>query len=64
MIRRSFFLSFADKAVGLVLALATMASVARLMTPAEVGLFLVGSSLVILVEAFRDFGGASYLIQE
>lgn len=64
MIRRSFILSFADKAVGLVLALATMAIVSRLMTPAEVGLFLVGSSLVILVEAFRDFGVASYLIQE
>lgn len=64
MVRRSFFLSFADKSVGLVLAIATMAIVSRLLTPAEVGLFMVASSLVILIEAFRDFGVASFLIQE
>jgi len=64
MVRRSFFFAFADKTVGLVLALVTMAVVSRLMTPAEVGLFLVASSLVILTEAFRDFGVAAFLIQE
>ncbi|QEW23423.1 Lipopolysaccharide biosynthesis protein WzxC (plasmid) [Paracoccaceae bacterium] len=64
MVRRSFFLSFADKATGLVLALTTMAIVSRLMTPAQIGLFLVASSLVILVEALRDFGIASFLIQD
>ncbi|EPX85739.1 oligosaccharide flippase family protein [Salipiger mucosus] len=64
MVRRSFFFSFADKSTGLVLTLATMAVVSRLMTPAEVGLFMVASSLVILIEAFRDFGVAAFLIQE
>lgn len=63
MVRRSFLFSLADKLVGLLLALGTMAIVSRLMTPAEVGLFMVASSLVILTEAFRDFGVASFLIQ-
>ena len=64
MIRRSLFYAFADKAAGLVLALLTMAIVSRLMTPAEVGLFMVASSLVIMVETFRDFGVGAFLIQE
>lgn len=64
MIRRSFFYSFVEKSAGLVLALLTMAIVSRLLTPTEVGLFMVASSLVILIEAFRDFGLGSFLIQE
>ncbi|SFC73826.1 oligosaccharide flippase family protein [Tropicimonas isoalkanivorans] len=64
MVRRSFAFAFADKTTALVLQLATMAVVSRLMTPAEVGLFMISSSLVIMIEAFRDFGVASFLIQE
>ena len=64
MVRRSFTFAFADKTVGALLALLTMTIVSRLLTPAEVGLFMIASSLIILVEAFRDFGVAAFLIQE
>lgn len=64
MVRRSLAFSFADKTAAFVLSLMTMAVVSRLMTPAEVGLFMVASSLVIMIETFRDFGVAAYLIQE
>ena len=63
MFRRSIAFSFLDKSTGFVLALVTMAIVSRLMTPSEVGLFVVASSLVILLEAVRDFGVAAFLIQ-
>ncbi|MGD9862003.1 MAG: lipopolysaccharide biosynthesis protein [Pseudodonghicola sp.] len=64
MVRRSFAYAFADKSAGALLAVLTMAIVSRLLTPAEVGLFMIASSLVILIEAFRDFGVAAFLIQE
>ena len=64
MIRRSLVFSFADKYANVVLGLATMAIVSRLLTPAEVGLFLVASAAVILFEAFRDFGVGACIIQE
>lgn len=64
MVRRSFAFAFADKTAGALLAVLTMAIVSRLLTPAEVGLFMIASSLVILIEAFRDFGVAAFLIQE
>ncbi|SES40463.1 Membrane protein involved in the export of O-antigen and teichoic acid [Tranquillimonas rosea] len=64
MVRRSLVAAFADKTVGLILSLVMMAAVSRLLTPAEVGLFMVASSLVLLIEAFRDFGVAAFLIRE
>lgn len=64
MIRRSFALAFADKVAGVAMTLATMAIVSRILTPAEVGLFLLSSTVVILIEAFRDFGIGTFLIQE
>jgi O-antigen/teichoic acid export membrane protein len=63
MVRRSFVLAFADKFAGVVMNLATMAIVSRILTPAAVGLFLLASTVVILIETFRDFGIGAYLIQ-
>jgi O-antigen/teichoic acid export membrane protein len=45
------------------LGLLTTAVLARLLTPAEMGVFLVGRALVIIVESLRDFGITNYLIQ-
>lgn len=63
MVRRSIAFALIDRYAGMVLSLATMAIVARLLTPAEVGLFMVASAAVILLEAFRDFGVGACLIQ-
>lgn len=63
MIRRSIAFSLADKYAGIVLGLGTMAIVSRIMSPAEVGLFMVASAAVILIEAFRDFGVGACIIQ-
>ena len=61
--RRSLAFSFADKFAGIAMNLVTMAVVARLLTPAEVGLFLVASAAVILIETFRDFGIGPLIVQ-
>lgn len=63
MIRRSIAFSLIDKYAGIVLGLATMAIVSRILSPAEVGLFMVASAAVILIEAFRDFGVGACIIQ-
>lgn len=63
MIRRSIAFSLVDKYAGIVLGLGTMAIVARIVSPEEVGLFMVASASVILIEAFRDFGVGACIIQ-
>lgn len=62
-ISRSFAVTVADKASGVVMSVVTMAVISRILAPAEVGLYMIGMSLVILIEAFRDFGVAACLIQ-
>ncbi len=37
---------------------------ARLVAPAETGLFSVAASVVLLAQAIRDFGVAEFLVQE
>lgn len=63
MIRRSLAFSFFEKYAAILMNLATMAIVSRLMTPAEVGLFMVASALILLVETFRDFGIVPLIVQ-
>lgn len=64
MVRRSFLFSFIDKYSGIALNLATTAIVSRILTPAEVGLFMVTSAIVILIETFRDFGVGACIVQD
>ncbi|WP_295531827.1 oligosaccharide flippase family protein [uncultured Thioclava sp.] len=64
MVRRSFAFALADKVSVVLMSILTMAIVSRILTPAEVGLFLVASTIVILIEAFRDFGIGTFLIRE
>ncbi|MBN2739721.1 MAG: oligosaccharide flippase family protein [Rhodobacteraceae bacterium] len=64
MVRRSFVFALADKLSVVAMSILTMAVVSRILTPAEVGLFLVASTIVILIEAFRDFGIGTFLIRE
>lgn len=62
--RRSFLASFAEKYLLLVLNTAGAMILARLLSPAEVGLYAIGAVLVALVQVLRDFGVGAYLIQE
>lgn len=61
--RLSFLLSFAEKYTLLVLNTIGAMVLARLLTPAEVGVYAVGAVLVGLVQVLRDFGVGAYVIQ-
>jgi O-antigen/teichoic acid export membrane protein len=62
--RWSFAISFAEKYTLLILNTAGAMILARLLTPAEVGVYSVGAVLVGLAQVLRDFGVGSYVIQE
>ena len=63
-LHRPLLFSVLDKYLGLVISLATTAVVARLLTPDEIGVFVVGSAVTLLAEALRDFGTSAYVIQQ
>ncbi len=62
-VRRSLLISACDRYAVVALNLAGTALLARLLTPEEVGVFVVGASLVMLADIFRDFGIGTYLVQ-
>ncbi|NGZ87106.1 lipopolysaccharide biosynthesis protein [Duganella aceris] len=62
--RRSFLFSFAEKYTLLLLNTVGAMALARLLTPAEVGVYAIGAVLVGLVQVLRDFGVGPYVIQE
>lgn len=62
--RRSFLYSFAEKYTLLLLGTAGSMAIARLLTPAEIGVYSVGAVLVGLAQVVRDFGVGQFLIQE
>jgi len=63
-IRRSLAFSFLEKygvtAIGLVGTLV----MARLLTPADFGVYSVALSVVLIIDVVRDFGVGTYLVQE
>ena len=63
-LHRSVLFSAADKYLVQLFAVSTMAVMARLLTPAETGLYLVAAGVLVLVEAIRDFGVVTYLVQQ
>lgn len=63
-VRRSVWLTFADSYFGLVLQVAATMIIARILTPAEIGVFAIAAAFSTLATMFRDFGVAEYLIQE
>ena len=62
--RKSLMFSFIDKYSVLAINFIMTAVVSRLLAPSEVGVFMVAAGLVMMTEAFRDFGVSVYLIQE
>jgi len=61
--RRSLLFSFLEKYAGLVIGMAMTIAGARLLTPADFGVFAIGMSVVMLLDVLRDFGAGTYLVQ-
>lgn len=64
IVRKSLLLSIASKYSDLVISFVSVIILARLLTPAEIGIYSVGMGVVILAHVLRDFGVGNYLIQE
>lgn len=63
-LRRSLAWSFAESYAGMVFQFIATIIIARLITPAELGIFSVATMLAALASVIRDFGVGEYLIQE
>ncbi len=57
-------LSFLERYTSLALGVASTMVLARILTPEDTGLFSIGVALTLLIAQFRDFGVATFLIQE
>lgn len=63
-VRRSLIFSFAERNGTVVLGLAGTLVLARLLTPADFGIFAVTLSIVMIIDVVREFGVGAYLVQE
>lgn len=62
--RKSLLFSLMEKYTVLLLGIAGTMLLARLLTPAEIGVYSIAAVLAGLVQVLRDFGVGQYLIQE
>jgi O-antigen/teichoic acid export membrane protein len=62
--RTSLFFSFLDRYASLVVTVASSMVIARLLTPADIGVFSVTMVLLMYVSTIRDMGAGQYLLQE
>lgn len=62
--RRALLFSFLDRYSALVLSIASSMVIARLLTPADIGVFSVTMVLVSFASTLRDLGAGQYLVQE
>ena len=60
--RRSLLFSFAEKYTSLLLATAASMLVARMLTPADIGIYAIGAVLAGLAQVLRDFGIGQYVV--
>jgi O-antigen/teichoic acid export membrane protein len=63
-IRGALVMAFVNRYAVLAVNFAAMMLLARLLTPAQTGLFSVAASIVLLAQSIRDFGIAEFLVQE
>ena len=63
-VRRALALVFVNRYSVMAINIASMLVLARLLTPAETGLFSVTASIIFLAQAIRDFGIGEFLVQE
>lgn len=62
--RKSLFFSFLDRYASLAINVLSSMVIARLLTPAEIGVFSVTMVLLMFVATVRDMGAGQYLLQE
>jgi hypothetical protein len=63
-VRKSLFLSFAQRNGTLLIQFMSSLLIARLLTPHEIGIFSIGSVIVAFSHVVRDFGVANYIVQK
>ncbi|SHE99711.1 Membrane protein involved in the export of O-antigen and teichoic acid [Kaistia soli DSM 19436] len=63
-VRRSIAFSALDRYLTQVLTIGTTMVMARILTPAETGLFFVANAVIVLADNFREFGVSNYIVQE
>lgn len=61
--RRALLFSFLDRYAGLGLSILSSIVIARLLTPAELGVFSVTMILILFVSTMRDLGAGQFLVQ-
>lgn len=62
--KRALLLSFSEKYSAFIVSAASTMILARLLTPHDIGLYSIGAALTSVLAMFRDFGVATFLIQE
>lgn len=62
--RKSLLFSFLDRYAGLAISVLSSMVIARLLTPAEIGVFSVTMVLLMFVATVRDMGAGQYMVQE
>ena len=62
--RSSLIFSFLDRYASLVITVVSSMVIARLLTPAEIGVFSVTMVLLIFVNTVRDMNAGQYMVQE
>ena len=63
-IRRSLAFSLLDRYAGLVVTIVATMILARLLTPAELGVYSLAMALLAMAATVRDMGAGNYLLQE
>ena len=63
-VRKAAIYSILNQSVTKLLSLISVMIVARLLTPAELGLYAIAASIAFIASEFRTLGTASYLIRE
>ncbi|MDR7271155.1 O-antigen/teichoic acid export membrane protein [Pelomonas saccharophila] len=63
-VRSALLFSFAERYALIIINLASNLLIARLLTPDQIGVYSVTLAVISIAQVLRDFGVASYLIQE
>lgn len=63
-VRRSLAFSMVEKYLSQILLIATTMVMARVLTPAETGLYMTANAVILLADNFRNFGVGIYIVQE
>ena len=62
-VRRSILASVADKYLSQGIAMVTLAVMSRILTPAEIGLYMLANTVILLADNLRVFGIGIYIVQ-